>query len=266
MSNSLTINGKEFNIKYAGTEFYKLTNDSEYHNGVQFRTGINYDPGFLSHEYLSDGIYFIELKKIFTWLYFNKKMTKIRKVAIPDDAKVYVGRDNFKADKLILDDFVYLDEFLNSGKITVDFCMEALKRSFSVIRYIPDNLKTEEFCLASIIRHQHEIKYVPNKFKTDKMWLILIIAHTNLLYSDSFNCWLELVELDASALLHIPDDLRTEKFYSKAINKNNEALHYIPEEFKTKDFYLTAIKQNKPLLDLFQYKTKEIISTASNKV
>src|ERR1051325_8405242 len=100
------LSGKKFNKKYHNKEFYKLTNELENHNGFQFKTGLNTD--IIKFNPISEckpgGIYFTELDYVLAWIsYNNKKMTKIRKVTIPDNAKVYVEKIKFKADKLILD-------------------------------------------------------------------------------------------------------------------------------------------------------------------
>ena len=37
------LTGKQFNEKYAGTKFVKLTNYSENHNNYKFKNGLNID-------------------------------------------------------------------------------------------------------------------------------------------------------------------------------------------------------------------------------
>ena len=37
------ISGSEFNEKYEGIIFYKLTNDTENHHGLQYKDGLNED-------------------------------------------------------------------------------------------------------------------------------------------------------------------------------------------------------------------------------
>lgn len=39
------LTGEEFNKKYQGKSFVKLTNEEENHNGYQFRTGLNVEIG-----------------------------------------------------------------------------------------------------------------------------------------------------------------------------------------------------------------------------
>lgn len=107
--NSTSVNisytGKEFNQKFKDIIFVKLTNKDEYHNGFQFKTGLNEDVVEFnpSGDCLSGGIYFCEFYKIYKWIKYNQqRMVNLRVVTISDDAQVYETCDKFKADKLIL--------------------------------------------------------------------------------------------------------------------------------------------------------------------
>jgi hypothetical protein len=56
------------------------------------------------------GIYFTDLNKLHIWLtYSNQTMHWIRNVIIPNDAKVYVEANKFKANKVILEDRQIID-------------------------------------------------------------------------------------------------------------------------------------------------------------
>lgn len=85
----------------------KLTNETENHNGFQFQNGLNVDivPFYPKGQCKRGGIYFIDADNINNWLSYNSnvgEMIHIRNVTIPDDARVYIKGEKFKADKIIL--------------------------------------------------------------------------------------------------------------------------------------------------------------------
>ncbi len=59
------IGGNQFNQKYKGTQFVKITNQKENHNGYQFKTWYNVDslPFNLQGNCEPQGIYFVESQK-----------------------------------------------------------------------------------------------------------------------------------------------------------------------------------------------------------
>ncbi len=102
---------KGFKVEYPDTKFYKLTNESENHNGFQFVDGINIDTQKFnpSGECSSGGLYFTELNKIAMWIsYRGQNMKYIREVEILDDSLIYIEDNKFKADKFILHQKVLL--------------------------------------------------------------------------------------------------------------------------------------------------------------
>lgn len=82
--------------------YYKITNESETHNGLKYKTGLNVDPipFTLSSDCNEGGIYFAR-EDILGFLFHG---CWIRKVTIPDDAQVYEKPGEpkeWKADKVI---------------------------------------------------------------------------------------------------------------------------------------------------------------------
>ena len=82
--------------------FYKIMNEDENHNGLQYKTGLNVDilPFNPSGDCELGGIYFAR-EDILTFLNYGPW---IRKVTLPEDAKVYENPDSpkkWKADKVI---------------------------------------------------------------------------------------------------------------------------------------------------------------------
>ena len=84
-------------------KFYKITNESENHNGLQYKAGLNIDikPFNPSGNCSPGGIYFAR-EDILAFLDYG---CFIREVEIPSDAQVYENPGNpkkWKADKVIL--------------------------------------------------------------------------------------------------------------------------------------------------------------------
>ena len=101
--------GKEFNILTEGTQFIKMLNNEERHNGMQYKTGLNKDtvPFNGSGRCSDGGLYFSKLSKCNLYMDHG---TIMRLVTIPDDAMVYIEGNKFKADMIILSERVYLDD------------------------------------------------------------------------------------------------------------------------------------------------------------
>ena len=83
--------------------FYKITNESETHNGMQYKTGLNVDIQQFNPkgDCKSGGIYFSR-EDILAFMEYGKW---IRKVTLPENAKVYENPGSpkkWKADKVIL--------------------------------------------------------------------------------------------------------------------------------------------------------------------
>jgi hypothetical protein len=108
----------------------KLTNETECHNGFQFKTGLNEDtiPFNPTGECEPGGIYFTDIGNMPEWLeYGNKQMKYCRTVTLPPDCRVYVEENKFKADKIILGERVeikittYLTGqiIITAGQITI---------------------------------------------------------------------------------------------------------------------------------------------------
>src|SRR5579872_590438 len=109
------LTGENFKKIFADGDFVKLTNESENHNGVKYHDGLNIDPTHFipNGKCKTGGLYFIEGKYTSHWIYYgitSGVMRFTRNVDIPDDARVYVEENKFKADKLILKPRSYISD------------------------------------------------------------------------------------------------------------------------------------------------------------
>lgn len=92
--------GKEFTSIY-GTIFYTVLSDDLCHNGFRYKLGLNTDINKFnpSGSCTQGGLYFTNIQNLLKFMSYG---SKIGIVTVPDDAKVYVENDKFKADKIIL--------------------------------------------------------------------------------------------------------------------------------------------------------------------
>lgn len=109
------LSGEQFNKLFINIEFVKLTSCTENHNNFQFTDGLNVDIRQFNPvgECSAGGIYFTDLRKSHLWIkYGSSVMEYIRNVIIPDDARVYIEKNKFKADKIFLGPKTTLKHFI----------------------------------------------------------------------------------------------------------------------------------------------------------
>ena len=156
------ISGSEFNEKYEGIIFYKLTNDTENHHGLQYKDGLNEDiiPFSSKGECTSGGIYFTDEKNIEKWIHCcNDSIVKwIREVQIPNDAKIYIEKNKYKTDKIILNERKLFWEIEK-------LCKLAVQQNGYVLKYI--KIQTEEICKLAVQEYGLALKYV--KIQTEEI-------------------------------------------------------------------------------------------------
>ena len=139
------ISGKEFNTRFNGVRFVKLTNKIENHYNFQYKDGLNIDTIPLTNKKECEvgGLYFTEFNKFL--LYLNNNVY-IRDVKIPDDANVCILTDKFKSDKIFLEERTSICDLKewNDKK----FCLEAVKRSGFALQFIKE--QDREICLEAV--------------------------------------------------------------------------------------------------------------------
>jgi len=140
------LSGKGFKLLFPelSNNLIKLTNLRENHNGFQFIKGINidninFDP---TDDCKPGGIYFTEISKLCMWLKYNGQCMKYcRKVILMDDSKVYIERDKFKADKMILEDRIDISDLNEWVWLDKDYCLKAVNQYDNVLKYIKDPIE-----------------------------------------------------------------------------------------------------------------------------
>jgi hypothetical protein len=143
MESNEVYSGNEFNELYPNTKFYKLLNEDLLDNNFQYNEGLNvYTNYFSPYIFSDDGLYFTERDCIACFIEDKKY---IYEVIIPDDAKVCIGLNNFKTDKMIISEPILLSEW--EGWNDTDFLKKAFKQNSNVV-YI--SIKNHELFLKEL--------------------------------------------------------------------------------------------------------------------
>jgi len=136
----MSISGKEFNKKYANTQFCKLMYKDEIHYGFQYVDGLNCDTRkFDATIEYGNGLYFTN--DLRTWI-DTGDFYWVRSVIIPDDAEVfeYGSNNRFKSDKLFLGEKKPINlEFYKSLDISISSDYKLVKKYPTSIRFIEDD-------------------------------------------------------------------------------------------------------------------------------
>ena len=144
------LTGSEFKAKYLKTKFYKLTNESEIHNGFHYMDGLNIDTqNFNPSEQCSKcGLYFTELNKIDTWISNRRENIKyVREVEILDDSLVYIEENEFKADKFYL-----------HPKLSLELFKCAVQQNGIPLKYVKS--QAEKICELAVQQNGISLNYV----------------------------------------------------------------------------------------------------------
>ena len=168
---------------YSGLEFnhllnrklYKCISKDEKHYGFQYKTGMNVDtiPFYPHFECRGGGLYFSTAEYVLTYSQ-DYDAFHLRRVVIPNDARVYVETQKYKADKIILEEeILYFDE---DPKVCIEaikqkdlalqyvkdqppeICMEVVKQNGSALQFVKD--QTPEICMEAVKRNELALQFV----------------------------------------------------------------------------------------------------------
>ena len=178
------ITGRKFNQLYGHKMFYKLLYENETHNGLRYETGLNvlletetFNP---TGECSKGGIYFADIYNIFCEYTMHHW---IRRVTIPDDARVYVEDKKFKTDGIILGNRMLIkdmDEWNDDKMCEIiirsngDMVQYAKNKSYKLYKLAVESKgnalehvlnQTDELCKIAVQKDGMALLYVKNKTK-----------------------------------------------------------------------------------------------------
>lgn len=211
--------GKEFNELTKRKIFVNLTNEKDIHN-----------------EYKSEEIYFILLEDMYKWLNYGQgKMTKIRKVTLPDDARIYVDKlvekRKFKADKLILGEEILIKECFYHENINKLICLNESSIDFdNQYDYVCENvykfLRWYEGCNVYDFINEiknNKIENIFNCLKNNPEWIRYI-------RNPNEEICIFVVNINGLLLKYIKN--QTKDICITAVQNDSYAIKYVKEEFK----------------------------------
>jgi hypothetical protein len=218
--------GKEFNkiVNENNLILVKVLNYDEYHFNFQYKEGLNIDTNEFNPngECNKGGLYFTDYRYL---LYFYEIYGKIiRLIEIPNDARVYIEDNKYKADKIILNEKITIEEFYENYVNNKEICMKAVKKYGYALKYVPENLKDYDICLKAVKEDGLALKYVPKNIINKEICLAA-------------------VKNNGLALDYVPKNIINKEICLEAVKKNGEALKYVPENIIDKDICLEAVKE-----------------------
>ena len=227
------VSGSVFNELYGETKFYKFLNDSHVHFGFEYVIGLNIDTKVFNpnKECSKGGLYFCDKSQCH--IHWRRYGHKLASITIPDDARVYIEKNKFKADRLIIDEITSFENVPDSFWIDIlqedplvlemiktqtdEMCESAVKRKSLVLRYIKN--QTNKICKIAVQIDGYALRYVKNQ--TEEICRLAI-------------------EQDESAIEFVKD--QTEELCMMAVQKDGYVLKYIHDQ--TSDICKAAVKQN----------------------
>ena len=204
------LSGADFNNIYKDTKFYKFLNNNLKHYDFQYTLGLNIDTIlFNPNSTCSEGgLYFCEESKCH--MFWRQYGTKLALIEIDDDARVYVEKDKFKANKLVITEIV---DFEN---ISDNFWISILSKDGYALQFVKE--QTEEICKLAVQQDCNALEYV--KEQTEEL------------------CKLS-VQQNGNALEYVKE--QTEEICKLAVQQNGYALYYVKEQ--TYEIYKLAVQQ-----------------------
>ena len=260
--------------------FYKITNEEEFHNGIRYKTGLNVDvlPFNPLGDCESGGIYFAR-EDILAFGSYGKW---IRQVTIPKGDKIYKNPgtlEKWKACRVILGkrrclrtEETLLALIKEGAKIEpwvlqyienqpLEICLAVVNQDGLDLEYV--RKQTPEICLAAVTQNGHALEHV--KKQTPKICLAavkqngLALGHVK---KQTSKIRLASVKQNGHALIHIIK--QTPEICLAAVTQNGRSLHFINKQ--TSEICLAAVTKNKSALEYVINQTPEICLAAKNSI
>lgn len=256
---------EELYDNYPNTKFFRITNEKELHNGMQYKTGINEDilPFNPTSTCSSGGLYFFADYQMHTYKKYVIDPYYIREVTFDglEDVLIYDEGDKIKANKFILSErelfkdalkiikptshnvkeFINLNpesiNYINNSNLSYTTIVSILNlKNIVGLKYIKPDMITVSVCYSAILNNGLSLEFVPEEFHTYDICnmacknngLALEFVKQSLFNENQLNeLYLTAVTNNGLALMFIDRKLLTDKLCLKAIKQNNEAFKII---------------------------------------
>jgi len=200
------------------------------HYEFQYKLGLNVDPVEFSPKYQCSkgGLYFCEeSKRHLFWDVYGQVLAIIE---IPSDARVYIEKDKFKADKLIIKEIIAFED------LSDDFWISMLHVNGMMIQKIKN--QTEYVCRLAVKQDGFALRFVRNQTED-----ICRLA----------------VQQDGLALQFVKN--QTEEICRLAVQEYSIALQYVKDQ--TEDICRLAVQKNGMALKFVKNQTLNLCMMAT---
>lgn len=261
-------------ICYPVEKFYRFMNDDLIHNGFQYQLGLNKDTKKFNPNgnSLEGGLSFCEQEM--WYLYWKNYGKKIAVVDIPDDALIWVEKDSYKANKLII------TKIFDFENIEDDVWIDILKKDYHALRYIKEQTKsickraikqnglalqfihnqTQKQCLAAVQQNGLALQYVSHynytylNHKIDTIAVKQNALAVQYVYEQNDDICKLAIKIDPLAIQYIKN--KTPELCELAVKLNGLALCYIKNQ--TEELCALAVAQNGLALEYVKKQTYDI--------
>jgi phage regulator Rha-like protein len=244
------LSGTDFKKTFSGP-FYKFLNNDYKHHNFTYNLGLNVDNEQFNPigECQKGGLYFCELDKCH--LYYSGFGNYLARIDVPDNAKVYIETDKFKADRLIVSTITHFDN------VPIEFWIKLLKYDGFALQFIKE--QTEEICKMAVQQNSNALNYV--KKQTEEICKMAVQQNSNALNyvkkQTEEICKLA-VQQYGLALVYVKN--QTKEICKLAVQQNGLALDYVKNQ--TEEICKLAVQQNGLALDYVKNQTEEICKLA----
>lgn len=254
------ITGKEFNTLFPqlieGEKLIRLMDDNYDHNDNNNYNDNNEDIEIqkglvVIRESSDEWITFLNTGKLYLWMNHNYMSPRYcKKVMIPDDCEVLVGRDKFMSTKIIEYETLKVSEL--SIFNNEDYCMEMIWQNYFLIRYIPspsEKVQLEavkldgmviEYILRSSVKVSKKVLLAAVRQNGTAIYHIMKSEHLINFMKDIEELQLEAVNQNGFSIKYIKNP--SKKIQLAAINKNCFAIQFVSNA--DQEVQLAAVKQD----------------------
>lgn len=262
---------KYYNSLYKDAIFYKFLNNNLKHYEFEYKLGLNIDSKQFnpSGECSIGGLYFCDEASCYH--HFDTYGTKLALIEIPNDARVYVEENKFKADK------IFITKIIDFRDVDNDFWINIIHKNGYAIKYVKK--QTPEICTLAVQQNGFALRFVQNQTASSLLEIYIQAVQQNgysIIHIREaaslipYEICYQAVKQNGLVLQFVKNRSILEskslskEIHTTAVQQNGLALQYVPFAYRTKKICDLAVKQNGLALQFVidKYKTEELCSLA----
>jgi hypothetical protein len=233
-------------------KFLEFNKDNQYYRrDFIYQLGINEDKNPLQKEKCSKGgIYYTTVEHCHHWVEFGNYVAILE---LCDDS-IYIDErcgTKSKADKINIIEIIPIADFFL--RILEPLIIKCLLQKASLIKYIPDHLKSKELFIQFLVNDPCIISLVPVEYLKSNICEQVVIDRPILFMRIPDH--LKTEEMSIHATYYYPELVKyvPPKFYAKL---SLRAIYEVPNEYKTKEFWYEVVPRFGSLLEFVKEEDK----------